>query len=216
MPDSSGRHSRPGFTLIEVLIVLAMLALLASLLVPSILTVRKMARISTAHADLRTLTVAMVMYRKDNDSHLPPTRLSCASRTAYELPEELIGYVPGREENGIRKVDMPDPFSQDETYLYRAPGPGLLNEYTLVEDAGTIWIPDEMDSSDPGPGRYYRDPRKSPVRYAFWSAGPDPADEKLQQPGRLPIPRWSWLQGVGDVGVITHFEGKHGNITQSP
>ncbi len=216
MSSPRSRNSPKAFTLIEVLIVLAVVALLASLLVPAALTARKMARISTAHADLRTLTVAMTIYRKDHDSQLPPTRLSCASRTAYELPVELIGYVPGREENGLKKVHMPDPFSPEATYLYRAPGPGLLNEYTLVEDAGTLWIPDEMDSYDPGPGRYYRDPRTSPIRYAFWSAGPDPADEKLDQPGRLPIPRWSWLRGSGDTGVITHFEGKYGNVTQSP
>lgn len=216
MPRSPSRNPRRGFTLIEVLIVLASVALLASLLVPSVLAARTMAKISTAHAELRTLTVAMVMYRKDHDSQLPPTRLSCASRTAYELPVELIGYVPGREENGLEKVNMPDPFSPDETYLYRAPGPGLLNEYTLVEEAGTIWIPDEIDASTPGPGRYYRDPRTSPVRYAFWSVGPDPESEKLDQPGRLPIPRWSWLQGVSDTGVITRFEGKYGEITKSP
>jgi prepilin-type N-terminal cleavage/methylation domain-containing protein len=216
MFDPGATKANGGFSLIELLVVVAALSILAAMLLPSALAARQMARISTAHAELRTLTIAMGLYRHNNDRQTPPTRLSCATRAAFQLPVELVGYVPGREVAGQKFVDMPDPFGQGGTYLYRAPGPGLLNEYTLVPDAGTIWVPDTLDSAAPCPGRIYTDPVRSPVRWALWSKGPEPTDEKLSQPGQLPVPRWTWLTGPSDTGVITHFEGRHGQIHKSP
>jgi prepilin-type N-terminal cleavage/methylation domain-containing protein len=203
-----------GFTLIELLVVIAIIALLVSILLPSLAMARQLARITTAHAELRGITLAMTLYRQENDQQIPPVRMSCSSGLAYELPLELAGHLPRGTKSGVDIAKMVDPFGR--TYRYRAPGPGILNEYTLVPDGATLWVPDRLASQTPCPGRYHNDPAESPVRYAVWSYGPDERSPKFTVPGRLPVPRWTWLTAPGDTGVITHFEDRHGRIEKSP
>jgi prepilin-type N-terminal cleavage/methylation domain-containing protein len=208
------RPKRSGFTLIELLVVIAIIALLVSILLPSLAMARQLARITTAHAELRGITIGLALYRQENDQDIPPTRMSCSSGLTYELPVELAGHLPRGVKSGVEIAKMVDPFGR--TYRYRAPGGAILNEYTPVADAATLWIPDRLKSPSPSPGRYYNDPAESPVRYAVWSYGPDEQSPKFVIPGRLPVPRWTWLTGPGDTGVITHFEDRHGRIEKSP
>ena len=216
MPERMRRH--PGFTLIELLVVIAVLALLIALLLPSLGMARTLARIAKAHAELRGVTIALAVYREDNAQQLPPTRFSCSNRTAYELPIELMGYLPRGRKNDVEIVKMPDPFHAEEGYKYRAVGPAIMNESTILPDAATLWVPDDFpyDGDDAQAGRYYNDPRTSPVRYAVWSMGPDPDSPKFDVPGRLPVPRKYWLKSAADTGVIVHLEDARGRIHTSP
>ena len=111
---------------------------------------------------------------------------------------------------------MQDPFHSQETYKYRAVGPAILNESTFLEDAATLWVPNDFPYGRGDEGRYINDSDTSPARYAVWSMGPDLNSPKFDIPGRLPLPRKYWLTGVSDTGVITHFEDKHGRIHTSP
>lgn len=209
-------RDRNAFTLIELLVVIAIIALLMSILLPSLHHARMYARITKAHAELRTVTQAMEMYRMDNDEDIPPTRFSCSTRTAYELPVELVGYLPAGETNGVRIAKMPDPFTPGEHYKYRAVGPAIMNESTLLEDAATLWIPDGFGKDEQDTGTYHRDPDTSPVRYAVWSMGPNTDSPKFDIPGRMPIPQKYWLQDSSDTGVIVHFEDREGRVYMSP
>ncbi|MGC9453745.1 MAG: type II secretion system protein [Phycisphaerae bacterium] len=209
-------RNRNGFTLIELLVVIAIIALLMSILLPSLHQARVYARIAKAHAELRAITDAMEMYRMDNDEEIPPTRFSCSTRTAYELPVELVDYLPSAQDDGIRIVNMPDPFTPGEYYKYRAVGTAIMNESTLLENAATLWVPDGFGGTEKDTGSYYRDPDESPVRYAVWSMGPNPDSPKFDVPGRLPIPQKYWLQDASDTGVIVHFQDRQGRLYMSP
>src|SRR5690554_3397428 len=105
-----------GFTWIELLMVIAIIALLVSILLPSLAKARTLARITKAHAELRGITLAMEMYKHENQEQIPPTRFSCSSRTAYDLPVELTPYLPGGRKNDLDIVQMPDPFTPTECY----------------------------------------------------------------------------------------------------
>ncbi len=205
-----------GFTVVELLIVVAILTLLVSILLPSLGRAKTLARIAKAHAELRGITVALHMYRFDNEGKLPPTRFSCSSRTAYELPIELIAYLPGGRKNGVDIVEMHDPFCPGETYKYRAVGPAIMNESTLLANAASLWVPDDFPTGDGQAGGYHNDPETSPVRYAVWSMGPDPNSPKFDIPGHLPVPRKYWLADASDTGVIVHLEDAAGRIHMSP
>ncbi len=209
-------RKRQGFTLLELLVVIAMLALLMSILLPALGLAKTLARITKAHAELRGITVAIAMYRQENDEQIPPTRFSCSSRTAYELPVELMRYLPRGRKNDVEIVRMPDPFRPQDGSKYRAVGPAILNESTILEDASTLWVPDGFPYAEADTGRYYSDPRRSPVRYAVWSMGPDPDSPKFDVPGRLPVPRKYWLKSAADTGVIVHLEDARGRIHTSP
>lgn len=206
-----------GFTLIELLVVIAIIALLVSILLPSLSTARTLAKILTAHAELRGVTISLGMYRQEHEA-LPPTRFSCSTQVAYELPPELAdgGYLPGREINGVQVAYIEDPFVADQSFRYRAVGHAILNETTHMPNGGTLWVPDGFGRTETDTGQYYNDPRDSPVRYAVWSWGPEPASKKFDIPGRAPVPQKYWLRNAQDEGVITHMEIKEQRIVRSP
>lgn len=58
-------RSNRGFTLIEVIVVAGIIAILAGILVPIIFKEIDEARITRAHADIRSISTALIVFRKD-------------------------------------------------------------------------------------------------------------------------------------------------------
>lgn len=213
---------RRAFSLIELLVVLAVLSMILALALPALAAARLRARLARVHADLRSIDQALAFYLQDHNNQLPPTRASCSSRIAYELPVELAlgGYLPmGTNPAGFPAPRMPDPFRDDgQSYLYRAPGPAIFNESTLLENGSMLWVPQDFPLCQSDLGRYFDNTRDSPARYAIWSIGPDPNSPRFaRQPARIPLPRQFWFQPDGvSGGVITHFQDRFGNVYSSP
>ncbi len=72
MHNSARPSSRAGFTLTEILIAVAILAVLVAVAVPSMERYRQRALILKAAADIGAMSVSMGHYRLDN-SELPPS-----------------------------------------------------------------------------------------------------------------------------------------------
>lgn len=83
---------RRAFTLIELLIVVAILGILMSILLPALFMVSEQARQSQARAELRTLATALESYRDDWGVYPPDG--GAASTTA------LFRYLDGDPANG--------------------------------------------------------------------------------------------------------------------
>ena len=66
--------TRKGFTLVELLVVIAIIALLLAIVVPSLQSARELALRITCGTNLRSLSLATLMYGEDENDQLPPTR----------------------------------------------------------------------------------------------------------------------------------------------
>jgi len=64
------REKSKGFTLIELLVVIAIIAVLMAILMPSLNAVREQARSIACRSNVRTLTLAWLMYKDENDGKL--------------------------------------------------------------------------------------------------------------------------------------------------
>ena len=67
------RQSRGGFTLIEVLLVLAILGVIMALVVPQLLGTQQQANIDATKLSIKGLETGLQMYALDHDGQLPTT-----------------------------------------------------------------------------------------------------------------------------------------------
>jgi len=66
-----------------------------------------------------------------------------------------------------------------------------------------------------GGGKYFTDPKVSPVRWVVWSLGPQP-DSAKSQSTYAPLSSDSWYRSPGDSGVIILYADQVGNQFTSP
>ena len=68
---SSAAHRRGGFTLVELIVVIAVVALLIALLMPALARARESAKVVTCASNLRQITTMLRVYACANDGRLP-------------------------------------------------------------------------------------------------------------------------------------------------
>jgi len=206
-----------GFTLLELLVVLAIVALLAALLLPGLSRAKEKAKAARVHVELNGVGLALEMYSDDNAGRLPPVRVNCNTDLAThwcQFPVELVeqhylgpGSKPGMAAN------MEDIFNPNHTYKYAAPGPQLLNG--APGGNYQLWVPDDLPACAGANGRYYSTPRDTPVRWVIWSLGPRP-DSPESLDDYAPMAARSWYRRTGGGGVIVRFQTRAGIQFQSP
>jgi general secretion pathway protein G len=114
------RPSQAGFTLIEVMVVVAILAILAALIVPKVMSRPDEARIVAAKQDISTITQALKLYRLDNLRY-PTSEQGLASL----VTRPTLAPVPANWKAGGYLERLPkDPWGNPYQYL----NPGLHGE----------------------------------------------------------------------------------------
>ncbi|MFB3894034.1 MAG: type II secretion system protein [Phycisphaerae bacterium] len=95
----TAKSRRPAFTLIELLAVVAIIALLISILVPSLRTAREMARKAVCSVHLRSMAGSLSMYAGDNNEIVSATywfwrvhRDSSWKEWSWSWPDPLVKY----------------------------------------------------------------------------------------------------------------------------
>lgn len=223
-----------GFTLIEVLVVIAIIALLIAILLPSLAAAKMRSRIVIVHNDLRQITVALDAYAMEHKDHYPPTRQSCGTPILYQLPFELaVKKYFAKSKDNLKRAFFEDLFNPGQTYRYRAPGAVWQNGTFMDFPDSTwrprsqIWVPNDFPRCESDSGQYYaartKEP-KSPATYAVWSVGPESNSSKFPRwsdgtidESTLPLAKKFWLTGAGrPSGLITHYRTRSGLIYMSP
>jgi general secretion pathway protein G len=106
-----------GFTLIEIMVVVVILAILGALVAPQILGRIDEARVTKAKNDLRLYESALDLYRMDNFRY-PTTEQGLDSLVHRPNDPNLKNW---RSEGYVKQL-VKDPWGHD--YVYISPGPG--------------------------------------------------------------------------------------------
>lgn len=119
-------RSRRGFTLIEVMVVVAVLAILAALVAPNVFGHLGTAKDSAARSQMEMLTAALDAYRLDNGRY--PT----GAQGLEALRTEPTSEPRPRSWNGpyLRRAVPMDPW--DQPYVYISPGDANPNGFDLL------------------------------------------------------------------------------------
>lgn len=112
-----------GFTLIEIMVVVIILGLLASVVVPNVMDALDDAEINKARADMNALKTALKMYRIQNFAY-PTTEQGLE---ALVVKPTLAPVPRNWKETGYIETLSKDPWGND--YQYTNPGEG--HEYDI-------------------------------------------------------------------------------------
>ncbi|MEP7182232.1 MAG: type II secretion system major pseudopilin GspG [Betaproteobacteria bacterium] len=120
LPARSRRSEAPGFTLVEVLVVIVILGILAALVVPRIIERPDEARAVAAKADIASIVQALKLYRLDNQRYPTTEQGLAALVTRPTQPPAAANWKP----NGYVERLPKDPWGKPYQYL----SPGLHGE----------------------------------------------------------------------------------------
>ncbi|MBX9813067.1 MAG: type II secretion system major pseudopilin GspG [Sphingomonas sp.] len=123
------RRHEAGFTLVELMVVIVIIGLLATIVVLNVLPSGDRARVEKARADIETIDQALEIYKLQNFNY--PTTTD-GLQALLTPPPSLTD--PSRYQKGgyIKKLPK-DPWGRD--YLYASPGQhGAYDIYTLGAD----------------------------------------------------------------------------------
>jgi len=110
--------SEKGFTLLELMIVIIILGILATFLVPKIMEKPDEARVVKAKNDIKTIEMALKMYKLDNGIY-PTTEQGLSALIEKPLIEPIPKHY--REGGYLDTKKIPeDPWGNP--YIYRSPG----------------------------------------------------------------------------------------------
>ena len=125
-PVPAMQRAKPGFTLMELLVVLMIIGLLASIAVPIYLNRADKARLQKVDVDFETLSTALHLYKLDNGM-LPTTEQGLQALVVKPSRQP----VPGHYKDGGYLRELPaDPWQH--AYQYLVPSRDGTREFEII------------------------------------------------------------------------------------
>lgn len=134
-------RSSQGFTLLEIIVVVTIIAILAAYIAPKVAGRVDDARISKAKSDIRVLESSLELYKLDNFLY-PSSSQGLAALTTKPSGE---GAKNWREGGYIKKLNK-DPWGNEYRYLY----PGSNAEFDVFSLGADAAVGGEDEAADIG------------------------------------------------------------------
>jgi prepilin-type N-terminal cleavage/methylation domain-containing protein len=201
-----------GFTLIELMVVISIIALLMGILLPVIGRARLQAKVVAVNAELRQIGTALEAYSFDYEDKYPPTRVDCMlGGHFYQLPVELVdgGYLPSPPDDTFMAAGIEDRFNRGYTYKYRSAGELIYNRTIVMQDGSYLWVPDGFPDNEKEEGDTYYNLKESPVSWVIYSEGPKFELNNMKELN-YPVPKQTWYDPKTGTGVIVRMRLKKG------
>ena len=171
-PISKGRSS--GFTLVELLVVISIIAALAALLLPALNKTKEQGRATLCRSNMKQITLGILAYADDNDYYLPwpgdsnsnrdpdwvwggETSSTLSTPSAWGMPDFGFRAEAGSVYSYVTMLPRVPKAAYDKSKLnnsypvYRCPSTGKLGESLRVNFTMNAWLnPGEPGSSDRG------------------------------------------------------------------
>lgn len=116
--DSNNRNLAAGFSLVEILVVLAIISILAGIVTVNLVSRPAEARVAAAKSELRVLKSALNVYRTDNGT-VPTTAQGLAALIEKPTSPPVPPNYPDEPYLDTRTLPT-DPWNNE--YIYIAPG----------------------------------------------------------------------------------------------
>lgn len=104
------RSGSRGFTLIELMVVISIIAILAALLFPAVSGAKKQGEIATCKSNLRQLDVAANLFSTDNDGEMPMPYTGWDQSRGFNYTVALVPYVGNVSSNKMNVMHCPTQF----------------------------------------------------------------------------------------------------------
>lgn len=136
------RRRTRGFTLIEIMVVVVIIALLSAFIIPKVMDQVERARVAKVKGDIQALETALTMFKLDT-ARYPTTEMGLIA--LVKKPDDS---VHNWKEGGYLQKVSKDPWGNDYRYVYPGTKGGEYDLYSMGPDGkeGT----DESDKDNIG------------------------------------------------------------------
>ena len=117
------RLMRRGFTIVELLIVIVVIAILAAITIVAYTGIQERARFSAMRSDISNINKAIQLYYADNGSYpITPNTTACNGNWCGWDQVTGDAFIPGLSPEYIATIpQLPTANASSDTYLYRSP-----------------------------------------------------------------------------------------------